>query len=118
MGSLPQTLVDTAPWVLGASTAQVRNAPSHEAGASEARCAGERSGAPSKLSTQRSLQTRPALARHQEQMGRGRHGRFSRMLFKEKFPRSPVISTSQGPRDLDLRNFDLRPPNSNCRKYL
>lgn len=47
-----------------------------------------------------------------------RQGRFSRMRFNEKFLRAPVISTSQGSRDLGSRNFALGPPNSNCRKYL
>lgn len=72
MGSVPQTLVGTAPWVPGAGTAQVRNAPSHEAGALKAQCAGERTGSPSKPSAQRPLQTRPVLARRQEQTGRRR----------------------------------------------
>lgn len=55
VGSVPQTLVGTAPWVPGAGTAQVRNAPSHEAGALKAQCAGERTGSPSKPSAQRPL---------------------------------------------------------------
>lgn len=85
MGSVPQTLVGTAPRVPGPPPAsQKHTLPLREAGTSEARCAGERAGSPSNPSAQRPLQTRPALARRREQTGR--EGSWDRMAAKKTGP--------------------------------